>query len=174
MALIAIIIGLLALGRYDYAQNVGIKACIWVVYTFLEMKYRLELSQYLRVFVMAIIINDSFAGLYLDLYTHSSVFDKIQHIFGGYAFSLFAYELICSITRPTISRAFKFLFVFSLGLGIGALYEIAEFLGDIVTNPRVPSQTSLLDTDLDLIADVIGALFAAVHTAIASKVISDR
>ena len=163
---IVIIIGVLEQGRYDYAKNIAIKAGLLVIYTFLDMKYNIQLSNYIRVFVMTVLVSDSFAGLYLNLYATSSVFDKIQHVFGGYAFSLFAYTLICTLTRPVINRAFSLLFVISLGLSIGAIYEIGEFIGDATMRPMIPSQPSLLDTDLDLLADLGGALLAAIHVAI--------
>jgi uncharacterized membrane protein YjdF len=162
-ALILLIIGVLGQGRHDYALNIAVKACVWVIYAAVEIKYGIEIKSYIRVLVMTMIISDSFFGLYLDLYSSSTVFDKIQHIFGSYAFALFAYNLICQLTQPVISRAFRFILVISLGLSIGALYEITEFIGDLTAKPKVPSQTSLLDTDLDLIADAIGSLLAAVH-----------
>lgn len=161
--LLAIIIGVVEQGRHDYAQNIAVKACVWIIYTFVEIKYAIEIKRYIRVFIMTVIVSDSFFGLYIDLYTTSMIFDKIQHVFGSYAFSLFAYNLICQLTRPIISRTFRFIFVISLGLSVGSLYEIGEFIGDQIVKPNVPSQPSLLDTDLDLIADVIGSLIAAVH-----------
>lgn len=54
----------------------------------------------------------------------------------------------------------KFILAVSLGLGLGALYEIAEFFTDRISHPVPPSQPSLLDTDLDLIANALGALLA--------------
>lgn len=163
---IVIIIGVLEQGRYDYAKNIAIKAALWVIYTFLEMKYNVQLSNYIRVLVMAVLLSDSFAGLYLNLYATSAIFDKIQHVFGSYAFSLFVYTLICTLTRPVINRAFSLFFIISLGLSIGAIYEIGEFIGDATMRPAIPSQPSLLDTNLDLLADLGGALLAAIHIAI--------
>ncbi|HWR43993.1 hypothetical protein [Sporomusa sp.] len=163
--LIAIIIALLTQGRHEYAQNIAVKACVWVIYTFIETKYSIEIKNTIRALVMAMLISDSFLGLYVNLYATSTIFDKIQHVFGSYAFSLFAYNLICQITKPVISRTFSFIFVISLGLSVGVFYEIGEFIGDLIAKPSVPSQPSLLDTNLDLVADVIGSLIAAVHTA---------
>lgn len=165
--LFAIIIGLIEQGRHDYAQNVAIKACMWIIYTYFEIKYSIWLSNYTRLIVIIVLFCDSFVGLYLNLYVTSAIFDKIQHVFGSYAFSLFAYTLICKLTQPAINQIFRFLFVISLGLSIGAIYEISEFVGDLVFQPSVPSQPSLLDTDLDLIADAIGSFIAAIHIVVA-------
>lgn len=40
---------------------------------------------------------------------------------------------------------------------------IIEFVTDITINPRIHNQPDLVDTDLDLVSDVIGALIAAFH-----------
>jgi len=62
--------------------------------------------------------------------------------------------------------------VVSLGVSLGAFYEILEFLTDIFSHPIPISQPSLLDTDLDLMGDVIGAVFAAIHAI--SRTFMDR
>lgn len=167
-ALLVLIIGLIIQGRHDYAWNITVKACVWTVYTFLEIKYNLALSHYIRVFVMAVVFSDSLIGLFFNLYVTSAIFDKIQHIAGSYAFSLFAYALLCRWLQPAMSRTFSCILVILLGVSIGACYEIGEFVGDLVARPQVPSQPSLLDTNLDLIADLAGALLAAVHVAFSS------
>ncbi|WP_371368428.1 hypothetical protein SRRS_20100 [Sporomusa rhizae] len=170
LAVLLVLVFILAdQGRHTYAQNIAIKACLWVIYTSLEMKYGFGINHYIRVFVMLVIINDSLIGLYFDLYTTSTVFDKIQHVLGSYAFSLFAYTLLCKLTQPVLSRICSFVLVVSLGLGIGVFYEIGEFIGDLVTKPSIPSQPSLTDTNLDLIADVIGSLLGAVHATVVTS-----
>ncbi|HWR08645.1 hypothetical protein [Sporomusa sp.] len=161
--MIGIIIALLTQGRHEYAQNIAIKAGVWVIYTYIETKYSIDINNTIRALMMMTILSDSFLGLYINLYATSTVFDKIQHVFGSYSFSLFAYNLICQLTQPVISRSFRFIFVVSLGLSVGVFYEIGEFIGDFTMKPSVPSQPNLLDTDLDLIADVIGSLIAAVY-----------
>jgi len=166
VVLLGVVWGLVQQGRYDYAQNIVIKIVLWVLYTFFEVKCGISISNCIRASVMAVLISDSFLGLYLDYYLTSSIFDKVQHVFGSYAFSLFVYSIICKLTQPTIGRGFTFIFIITLGLSIGAVYEISEFLGDSLAKPRIPSQPNLLDTNLDLIADVIGSLFAAIHVTI--------
>jgi hypothetical protein len=159
----AIIWGLMQEARPEDARNIAVKIVAWLVYSCLEVKCGIQLNNGLRASVMLVLISDSFWGLYWNLYMTSSIFDKVQHVFGSYAFSLFAYSVICQISRPVMSRGFSFIFILSLGLAIGALYEIGEFLGDAIIKPEIPSQPNLLDTDLDLIADMTGAWLAAVH-----------
>lgn len=169
-ALIGLILGLSLQGRHDYAWNIAVKACVWTGYTFLEIKYNLALNHYIRVLVMAVVFSDSLLGLFFNLYVTSVIFDKIQHIVGSYAFALFAYTLLCRWLQPAMSRTFSCLLVILLGVSIGACYEIGEFVGDLIAKPLVPSQPSLLDTNLDLMADLAGALLAAAHVAFSSAI----
>ncbi|WP_371371629.1 hypothetical protein [Sporomusa aerivorans] len=168
--LLILIVVLAEQGRYDYAKNIAVKASIWTIYSFFELKYNMTVPNYIRALVMVAVLSDSFIGLYLNLYVTSSVFDKIQHVYGSYAFSLFAFTILHRLLHPVVSRAFNCLLVILIGLSIGAVYEIGEFIGDLVARPQVPSQPSLLDTNLDLIADFTGALIAAVHVAFFSTI----
>lgn len=160
---IAIIYGLLGKGYLDFTRSVAVTSCIWVVYTLIEAKCNLFMNNYVRVVTMTAIICDAFFGYYLDYYETSFVFDKMLHAFGTYAFALFAYVLAVQLLHHPVSRVFKFILVASLGLSLGAAYELVEFLVDTFAYPIIPSQLSLLDTDLDMVCDTIGALFAAVH-----------
>lgn len=109
---------------------------------------------------------DAFFGDYFDLYEHSFVFDKLLHVFGSYAFSLFAYTLVAQLPGTQIGRPARFILTLCLGVSLGVFYEISEFIGDLVSHPMPPNQPGLLDTDLDLVGDTIGAFFAAVQAAL--------
>lgn len=170
LAMTAIIVALAVEERYEFAQNITVKTCLLTVFTWLEMKYTVKIPHTIRTLVLITVLSDSFFGLYMNLYTTSAVFDKFQHVFGSYTFSLFFYNLICQLTRPAISRTFSFIFVISLGLSIGVFYELGEFIGDLTVKPSVPSQPSLVDTNLDLVADLIGAFIAAVHMIIVFQI----
>jgi len=150
-------------GHFDYIRSVMVTTSFWLIYTFSEARYRWRMNNYVSVLVVLTIMSDSFFGYYLDFYATSTIFDKIQHVFGTYAFSLFAYILVVQLLGNPVSRSFKIILVVCLGLSIGAFYEILEFLTDQISHPVPPSQPSLLDTDLDLIGDVLGAVLAALH-----------
>lgn len=158
-----IMTALLDKGRTDYAFSVLETSALWALYIFLELKYRLRMSAYIRLLMMLTLFFDAFCGYYLDLYVSSFIFDKALHAFGAYSFSLFAYALVAQLRGNSIVGPAKFLFIFCLGVTLGACYEILEFIGDRVSHPSPPSQPSLLDTDIDLIGDVAGSLAAAFH-----------
>ncbi len=159
----AVIAGLAMELHFDYIRSVLVTTGLWLVYMFLEARYRLHMNNFVRVIVGVTLVSDSFFGYYLDLYARSSVFDKILHVFGTYALSLFVYILVVELLKNPVNRPLKFVLVTCLGISIGAVYEIAEFFTDNILHPPLMSQPSLLDTDLDLIGDVLGALCAAAH-----------
>lgn len=158
-----ITMALIANGNAKVIPNVAGLAAAWIIYTLLEIRYGFYMSNYVRVVAMVASLSDNFFGYYLSYYQHSFIFDKIQHAFGTYAFSLFAYVLVAQLLAKPVNRLFTFILVLSLGIALGAVYEIGEFIGDQIGNPDHPSQPSLLDTDLDLIGDTIGAAIAGLH-----------
>ena len=90
--------------------------------------------------------------------------DRIQHIFGTYSFTLFFFFLITQLNaKSIISKTGEFIFIVALGIALGTFVEMIEFLIDIVTTPNIPYQPSLIDTNLDLISDMVGAIIAAFH-----------
>ncbi len=160
---IMIMIGLVHINRYDHLRSVVITTSLWIIYTLLELKYQFKMNTYIRVLMVLSIFFDAYFGIFLDLYSSSFIFDKALHIFGSYSFSLFTYILVMQLQANLIDKKIKFILVICLGLSLGAIYEISEFLTDTFSHPSPPSQPSLLDTDLDLIGNLTGSLLAGFH-----------
>jgi hypothetical protein len=165
MGQIIIILGLAADRHFDYIRSMLATTFLWIVYTFVEVKCRLYMNNYIRILVVITLLSDGFFGYYLNLYETSFIFDKILHVFGTYALSLFFYVLAVQLLKNPVNRLFKLILVVCLGMGLGGFYEILEFLTDTISHPALVSQPSLLDTDLDLIGDLIGAIIAGVHAS---------
>lgn len=162
-AQISLMFGLSANGYLDFMRSVAATSCLWIVYVWVEAKHDLYVPNYVRTAVMMAIFMDGFFGYYLAYYITSTVFDKLLHIFGTYAFSLFAFVIIMQRLRLGLPPWFCGLFIILLGISQGVMYEIAEFMVDSWGNPILPGQPSLEDTNLDLIGDTVGALLAALH-----------
>lgn len=163
-----VIVGLVAKEQPAFARSVAATTFVYVVYSWLEVHFALFMNNYVRTVTMLAIISDGFFGYYLGYYVTSSVFDKVQHVFGIYAFSLFFYILMAQAKIAFMSRLATSLLIVSLGVSIGTIYEIAEFLVDTFGHPAIPAQSGLADTDMDLIADSVGAVFAAIHVRFSS------
>lgn len=163
MSQVAIIFGLAGEGHFDYIRSVLGTTALWVAYTFCEVRCKIYMNNYVRILVVITLLCDGFFGYYLNLYETSFIFDKLLHVFGTYAFSLFSYILAIQLLRSPVNRLFKFIVIVCLGLSLGTIYEIMEFFTDTFFHPALVSQPSLLDTDLDLIGDVIGAVIAGIH-----------
>lgn len=162
----AIIVLLALKGRTDFSWSVIVTTSSWLAYTFLEIKFHIKMSTYVHVVMVLTIFFDAFFGYCLHMYENSFVFDKLLHIFGTYSFSLFVYILLAQMQDTKLRQPVKFILVLALGMSLGVFYEISEFIGDIVSHPTPPNQPSLLDTDIDLIGDTIGALLAATHASL--------
>lgn len=163
IAQIALMIGLYIKGYPAFIRGVAASIVFWLAYVWVESNYGIYMNNYVRAVVLLAIVSDGFFGYYLGFYASSNVFDKLQHIFGSYAFALFAYVLAVQWLKYALPQPIASVFIISLGVSIGAFYEIAEFFVDMWGNPVMPSQPSLQDTDLDLIGDAVGSLVAALH-----------
>jgi hypothetical protein len=87
------------------------------------------------------------------------------HVFGTFAFTLFFFSIIHKTTRMVYSsKLYTFIFITSLGVCLGVLFELIEFTLDILF--KANNQRGLLDTNLDLIANVLGAILAGVFAVI--------
>ncbi|AGB41106.1 hypothetical protein Halha_1157 [Halobacteroides halobius DSM 5150] len=158
-----ILTALIKNNKYHYIGSVISTTTFFVTYTVIEIKYNLYLGNYIRSLIILAILAHNFLGKYLQLYIKLSYFDFLLHIFGIYTFTLFFYSLITETINKSSSQSYNFIFLISLGTSLGACFEIIEYLLDIVLKPKIPFQFSLIDTNLDLIADLLGALLAAIH-----------
>ncbi len=91
-------------------------------------------------------------------------FDQAIHIFGFGVATLVLYSLLQSYFHPIAKKTKAVslsIIIVMFGLGIGALNEVVEF----IVQALVP-QTGIggyVNTSLDLVADLIGALLALVY-----------
>jgi len=101
------------------------------------------------------------AGSFFNLYNQFHWYDEVVHTYNFFALTLLAAVYAYGVVL-TGGREHGFLMVLALtvfGLGLGALWEIAEFAYDhFIVNPNVilPKR----DTILDMCLDTGGALVA--------------
>jgi len=75
---------------------------------------------------------------------------------------LAAYNLMTTFIRIQSSHPglFIFLIVTAIGISLGTIFELLEFILDLILKEK--NQFGLIDTDWDLFYDLIGALFAGI------------
>ncbi len=162
-----IIFALISTGKLDYIRDVTFITIIAAVYIFLEVKYSISVSNYIRVCLVLVILVHEVGGKIFELYLRSAMFDKYLHIFGIYSLVLFAHAVLQQFMGISFKSSLnKFIFLTLVGISLGAIFEILEFMSDMTIQPKLPNQKDLADTNLDLIADCAGALIAAFHVAI--------
>lgn len=156
--------GLFKQNEMDYLYEVVAIVILVLLGTFLEIKYDFYINNYTRLIVMLTLILHTSVGDYLKLYTTSFIFDKFLHVLGTYAFTLLIYSVLLKLTKTKgPQRVYDFIFILVLGMALGQCFEFLEFSIDIFLKPSNPAQESLIDTDIDLIANTIGAFLAAIH-----------
>ena len=153
--------------RYDYLSGVSITTLAYIIFLYVIDKYNLYISNYVRGGVIVTILSHHILGEYFNLYSKSAIFDKALHIFGTYAFTLFIYLImIQTIKILFISKISRFIFVILLGISIGVGFEVIEFILDVTIKPKVPYQSNLIDTNLDIVSDIVGSIIAAFYITI--------
>lgn len=161
---LCVILVLISTRRLDYIKDVIFITAIAAVYIYFEAKYSIYVSNYTRGCLALVILVHEVGGKIFELYQSSVVFDKILHIFGIYSLVLFVYAIMGQFMKISFPSSLnKLIFLTLLGISLGAVFEILEFSLDITMKPALPNQKDLMDTNLDLLADCIGALIAAFH-----------
>ena len=134
---------------------------------------------YLYMFVSA------FLGVELRFYAKIEVWDILVHFLMGTLISVLSiYILNITIYKKDISRHnlfFTILFMICFSVVIGVVWEIGEFVVDLVCNSGFQrymtyegvlliGQEALVDTMVDLMIDFAGALIGVVFVLIALKI----
>ncbi len=160
---IYMIINLYRQKRHEYFfENIGIYGVV-LIFLLGQYYFEFQIKGYIILFVLFSIIGHSFVGEYLDYYNKSKYYDRFLHFFGTFSFTLFAYSIIYLIEKPIhYSPLYVSLFVTTLGIAMGVLFELLEFAHDTFMKSDIQAQHGLKDTNLDLMGNVIGALLAGV------------
>lgn len=111
------------------------------------------------IFVVAMLFNA--AGYLFDWFADWRQFDKIAHFYSGFAVTIaFAFMLYSPLLPVLRARPLLLLLaVTTLGTTIASLWEIAEWLAEIITGDSIIR--SIADTMVDIVMGAAGALLAA-------------
>jgi uncharacterized membrane protein YjdF len=158
------IVGLFTENSFDYMRMAIGNLIFWLIYILLEYKNKWKIPLYVRLVTIISILSNDIMGDFLNLYVSSVLFDRLQHVFGTYALTLWSFYVIQQFIKTKFKqKKFVIIFMLSLSVTLGTFYEMVEFLLDEFTHPAVKNQPSLLDTNLDLFSDLTGGILALVH-----------
>lgn len=134
---------------------------LFFLYVLADLIFGINVPKMILVLVMTSIFIQTFFGYYKNRFMESKKFDRYLHAFGSFSFALFFYSLIDKILLPEVTpKVYAAIFVLVLGMAIGAVFEIIEFVLDKIKHTKM--QKNLKDTDLDMIFNMIGSAFSAV------------
>jgi hypothetical protein len=132
----------------------------YLVASFLFVKFERKLPDLFDlIFIVAALINAG--GWAWDLYNKPGPYDEIAHFYTIFAITLATgYMLYNEMMESFFSRRWLFvLTIASLGIALGAVWEVTEWLVDFAVPKQIVS--GLTDTITDLILDSAGAIVAA-------------
>lgn len=112
-------------------------------------------------------------GFMFDLWSQYPLYDDFMHFVTPFALTLvLAYYLSSSVlSGPSVSPALWIFVLAGVGLGIGAVWEIFEWVVRQFTDAQ---EKKVVDTIIDLSLDLVGSILAAVFVKSRFKAGSPR
>ena len=160
LAQLLIAVGFIAKRQYIFIFSPGTTSLVYVGIVLTEKFSTFRLNNFTRALLIITITSHDFFGEYLNFYTNVTYFDKFLHMFGAFSFALVAFELLSHFINISTSKPklLTFIIVLLLGISLGTIFELQEFLLDIITKGR--NQGGLIDTDVDMFHNLIGSVLA--------------
>lgn len=154
-----IVIGLIYQEKYLSAFALTAVYLCYLLILYLENKNYFKINHFIKFLLMTTVILHALLGECCSLYQNTIWFDKALHVFGTFSFSLFFYSIINSTTMfDSNSKIFTFILIISIGIASSVVFESVEFVFDIIL--KTENQHGLVDTNLDMIGNTLGAVLA--------------
>lgn len=154
------VVYLIFINKYNYAAICF--SCIIATYilSICNKKFNYLFNDMLIIMVNLFILSSLVLGTSYGFYKINH-YDDFLHIWSGAIGSIVAYTVINVCTkkedRKKIKKIFFFIFIFMFSLGIGDLWEILEFILDVLF--KINCQAGgLQDTMIDMIDGLIGTV----------------
>ena len=177
-----LIAGTLPLSKFFFRLAFLIVICLPFA---LKKIFKVTFSRVASTVYYLFIFLSAFLGNILELYNTTPAWDMVIHFLMGALIAVYSiYLLNGTIYKKDKSRHnlfFTIVFMILFSVGIGALWEIWEFCGDIIfglnsqrfldasLTPLV-GQQALLDTMIDICMDTLGAITGVLFTLVMIKV----
>ena len=172
----------------DYLFNIG-QSVMFLIVTILPKylkKFELDIPDFVYIIFSLFCLAHFLCGEILGFFVKIKWWDSVLHTISGMLIALLSFSLINLLNKSNgtgfkLNIWFETLFAFTMTLAIGALWEIFEFLADIMFNLNMQrayvstvsgrgealvGTLALADTMKDLILDSIGGLFTCTICAL--------
>ncbi len=147
--------------KYKFLIENIVTYIFYLTFLTVQYKFKFQVNAFIILLILITFIGNNLIGNYLNFYNRSKYYDRFLHAFGSFSFSLFFYSILDKIIIHTIySKLYVSIFVATIGISLGCIFEIYEFILDLNTNSN--NQHGLIDTNFDLISNIIGAIIAGI------------
>ena len=154
--------------NYEFLAYVVVIFALMAVLFILNLKFNFSRSSFVGLSVL-FLLHMLGGHLIIDgvrLYGHHVAlgirFDKLIHLFGTYIGTLIAFELLRPYLKDKLKNSpMESMFLILIGIGIGAVYEILEFI--LVLALPETGVGGYVNTMGDIIADSVGACLAVTY-----------
>lgn len=134
---------------------------VFLLFIFIQNIFDFYIHDIVLLFCVITAFGHFFIGENLRIYYMTKYYDRGLHLFGTFSYTLLFHLIILYTIRPPLtSNAFIFIYVVSLGTFLGVIFELIEFAIDSIYKSN--NQSGLVDTNFDLIFDILGSILAAI------------
>lgn len=167
IAILFTYISVLIKKKYFFFFETLVTYIYYLIFLIVQYKLKFHVRGFIILLVLIALIGHHIIGQYLNVYNRSKYYDRFLHAFGSFSFSLFYYSILYKITQHvTYPKFYVAIFVATIGISLGCVFEIYEFTLDTTNN--LNNQHGLRDTNFDLISDIIGSTFAGIVSILIS------
>lgn len=159
--------GVIQMHKTWYLFIIGFTVTIWVP-VLLELIFKLNVGKLANISYQSFLILSIIVGSLWGVYSKISFYDTLVHILSGVLIAIIAYSLYKNSGKNNkLSLIWLFVLIFSVSMMSGGLWEIWEFLTDIILDGNsqcvngLVGRDAVMDTMVDLLCDFGGGLFGA-------------
>ena len=148
--------------KKQYANSVLLTYIFFTLVFVAIWMFKLTVPPFIILLSMLAVLFTCFFGYYLEYFLGSKTFDRFLHAFGSFSFAQLSFCILDDFIDTNSSKIFRSAFIFLLGNTLGIIIELIEAKLD--TKADIKNQKGLKDTNMDLLFDMIGSVFASIVT----------
>ncbi len=149
-----------------YLSCISVLFMIWVPFAFVFLRVKFDFTVFIVYLVFIFLA--TLVGSGFSVYHFVSWYDTVIHFLSGVVIGFVGYTLFSQNSKERLNYVWLFIFVVAFAMLCGGMWEIYEFMGDLITGSDMQvsagfvGQKALMDTMIDIICDFGGGLVAAV------------